>query len=177
MAKNYVNNKTLYTEMVKYHEQLYLSIQKDKPKPIVSNYIGEAIMLICNRLAYKPNFINYTFREEMIADGIENCIVAIDNFNPDKSKNPFAYFTQIAWNAFLRRIAKEKKQTYIKHKNFENSFATHEMEMIFNDINYYTQGVNEFSNEIISSFEEKNLTTKKKKKMSMGLEKLIDNGE
>jgi DNA-directed RNA polymerase specialized sigma24 family protein len=163
--------------MVKYHEQLYLSIKKDNQKPRVPNYIGEAILLICNRLAYKPNFINYTFREEMIADGIENCIMAVDNFNPDKSTNPFAYFTQIAWNAFLRRIAKERKQTYIKHKNFENSFAAHEMEMIFNDIHYYVQGTNEFSNEIITSFEEKNLTSKKKKKLSIGLEKLIDNGD
>jgi DNA-directed RNA polymerase specialized sigma24 family protein len=64
----------------------------------------------------KPNFINYSYREEMISDGIENCLQYIDNFDPTKSNNPFAYFTQIIYYAFLRRIAKEKKQSYIKGK-------------------------------------------------------------
>ena len=85
-------------------------------KPQVSNYIGECILKIANHLSYKPNFINYTYRDEMIADGIENCIMYFRNFDPDKSKNPFAYFTQIIYYAFLRRIMREKKQLYVKYK-------------------------------------------------------------
>jgi len=86
------------------------------PRPYVPNYIGECIMKIATHLSYKPNFINYTFRDEMILDGIENCITYIDNFDPAKSKNPFAYFTQITYYAFIRRIQKEKKQIDTKKK-------------------------------------------------------------
>ena len=110
----------------------------------------------------------------MIADGIENCIMAVDNFNPEKSDNPFAYFTQIAFNAFLRRIAKEKKQTYIKHKNFENLYSLDEIDSVFNDRHHAISIVNEFSNEIINSFEEKNTIAKQKKKTLRGLDKLME---
>ena len=89
-------------------------------RPRVPTYVGECIMKIATHLSHKPNFINYTFREDMICDGIENCLQYIDNFNPDKSSNPFAYFTQIIYYAFLRRIAKEKKLLYIKYKASEN---------------------------------------------------------
>ena len=78
-------------------------------------------MQIAVHLSYKSNFINYGFREDMISDGIENCIQYIHNFDPDKSKNPFAYFTQIIYYAFLRRIQKEKKSLYVKYKSLENS--------------------------------------------------------
>ena len=121
-TKNYINNKTLYTSMIEYKTKLNQALANDKPKPQVSNYIGQSILLICNNLAKKPNFSGYTYKQEMISDGVIDCIAAVDNFDPDKTNNPFAYFTQIAWNAFIRRIQKEKKQTYIKHKNFENSF-------------------------------------------------------
>lgn len=174
MAKHYVNNKTLYEEMTKYHERLRFAEANDKPKPPIPNYIGEAILLICNRLSYKPNFINYTYKEDMIADGIENCVMAVDNFNPSKSNNPFAYFTQIAFNAFLRRILKEKKQTYIKHKNFENMYILEEIETSINDKSNPISIVNEYSSDIISSFELKNSVMKEKKKEKVGLEKLIE---
>lgn len=175
MAKHYVNNKTLYEEMVKHHEMLRYCEKNNKPKPKVSNYVGEAILLICNRLSYKPNFINYTYKEEMISDGIENCIMAVDSFNPEKSNNPFAYFTQIAFNAFLRRIQKEKKQTYIKHKNFENLFIMDEIEASINEKTGQVSIINEFSNEIISSFEEKNFTNlKPKRKAKVGLEAIFE---
>jgi DNA-directed RNA polymerase specialized sigma24 family protein len=89
-------------------------------KPRVPNYIGECFLKIATHLAYKSNFINYTYREEMVSDGIENCITYIDNFNPEKSKNPFAYFTQITYYAFLRRIAKEKRQQQTKYRYMRN---------------------------------------------------------
>ena len=171
MAKNYVNNKDLYEAMCKYHSGVKeFEAGALNKKPNIPNYVGEAIMLICNRLSYKYNFINYSFKEEMISDGIENCIMAIDSFNPEKSNNPFAYFTQIAYNAFIRRILKEKKQTYIKQKNFGYMFCLDEMDSIFHDHHSSQNSMNEYSHDIISSFEEKKMiksTQKKKKKIGL----------
>ena len=115
--------------------------------------------------------MNYSYRDDMIADGIENCVASVDNFDPDKSNNPFAYFTQIAWNAFIRRIAKEKKQSYIKHKNFENSFM---MEMLEEEGGGTPLKRNEHSEEIIRSFENKLELTKTQKKNKIGLEKFTE---
>lgn len=113
---HYVNNADLLAELIKYRKQVEEAKNSGLDKPIVSNYIGECLLKIATHLSYKPNFINYSYREDMILDGVENCIQYIDNFDPSKSKNPFSYFTQIIWYAFLRRIAKEKKQSYIKGK-------------------------------------------------------------
>ena len=113
---HYVNNKDFLEAIVEMKRKVKEAEEKGLPKPIVSNYIGECILKIATHLSYKPNFINYSYRDDMILDGVENCIQYIDNFNPDKSSNPFAYFTQIIYYAFLRRIAKEKKQSYIKGK-------------------------------------------------------------
>ena len=95
---------------------------KGLDKPRVNNYIGGCFLKIATHLSYKPNFINYMYKDDMICDGIENCIQYIDNFNPEKSRNPFAYFTQIVYFAFLRRIAKEKRQMDIKEKIIERSY-------------------------------------------------------
>lgn len=168
---NYINNKTLYGAMIHYKNELKEAVSNKNPKPIVPNYIGESILLICNNLAKKPNFSGYTYKQDMINDGIMDCVAAVDNFDPDKTNNPFAYFTQIAWNAFLRRIQKEKKQTYIKHKNFENSYLFTE---IFEDANHAMHlKSNEYSNEIVKSYEEKLTKTKKSVKL-VGLEKFAE---
>ena len=111
---NYVDNKKFLAEMIKYRESVISSSEEDRPR--VPYYIGDCIMKIATHLSYKPNFVNYMFREDMICDGIENCVQYIENFNPEKSKNPFAYFTQIIYYAFLRRIQKEKRQLEIKNK-------------------------------------------------------------
>ena len=116
MANHYVNNPDFLKAIKEYKQKVREAEEAGDPKPQVSNYIGECILKIANHLSYKPNFINYTYREEMISDGIENCISYFDNFDPEKSNNPFAYFTQIIYFAFLRRIQKEKKQTLIKGK-------------------------------------------------------------
>jgi DNA-directed RNA polymerase specialized sigma subunit len=121
MAKNYVNNPDFLQALIDYKAKCRECEEKNLPMPMVTNYIGECIFKISYRLASRPNFASYTYKEEMIADGLENAIQAIGNFNPDKSNNPFAYFTQIIWNAFLRRIEKEQKQMYIKHKVTELS--------------------------------------------------------
>jgi hypothetical protein len=117
---HYVNNADFLVAITEYREKVKHAKENGLPKPIVSNYIGECILKIATHLSYKPNFINYSYREDMILDGIENCIQYIDNFDPSKSKNPFAYFTQIIYYAFLRRIAKEKKQSYIKGMLIQN---------------------------------------------------------
>mgnify|MGYP003345125290 FL=1 len=167
-AKNYINNKTLYGAMIHYKNDLKEAVSNGKDKPIVPKYIGESILLICNNLAKKPNFSGYTYKQDMISDGVIDCISAVDNFDPDRTNNPFAYFTQIAWNAFLRRIQKEKKQTYIKHKNFENSFIFAE---IFEESSHSMQlKSNEYSAEIVRSYEDKLTKTKKASKLS-GIEK------
>jgi DNA-directed RNA polymerase specialized sigma subunit len=162
-VKNYINNKTLYTSMVEYKTKLIEAKREEKQKPQVSNYIGQSILLICNNLAKKPNFSGYTYKQDMISDGIIDCIAAVDNFDPDRTNNPFAYFTQIAWNAFIRRIQKEKKQTYIKHKNFENSFLMNEL---WNDSENIHLKANEYSSDVVRSYENKLTKTKKQSKLS-----------
>ena len=162
-VKNYINNKTLYQSMIEYKAKLREAEQLEKPKPQVTNYIGQSIFLICNNLAKKPNFSGYTYKQDMISDGIIDCVAAVDNFNPDKTNNPFAYFTQIAWNAFIRRIHKEKKQTYIKHKNFENSFL---MNNLWTDAENIHLKSNEYSDEVVRSYENKLTKIKKSSKVS-----------
>ena len=116
MANHYVNNADFLAAIKEYKQKVQEAEDSGEPKPQVSDYIGSCILKIANHLSYKPNFINYTYREEMIGDGIENCLMYIDNFDPNKSSNPFAYFTQIIYYAFIRRIQREKKQTLIKGK-------------------------------------------------------------
>ena len=169
---NYINNKTLYGAMIHYRNDLQHSLEHDADKPQVPRYIGESILLICNNLAKKPNFSGYTYKHDMISDGIMDCIAAVDNFDPDKTNNPFAYFTQIAWNAFLRRIQKEKKQTYIKHKNYENSFLLMDIHDEMNGGNMQLKS-NDYSSEIVRSFEDKLTKTKKQSKLT-GVEKFSE---
>ena len=114
--QHYVNNKEFLQAMIVYKKLCMDAEESGDEKPLVSNYIGECFLKIANHLSFRPNFINYTFRDDMISDGIENCLQYLDNFNPEKSTNPFAYFTQIIYYAFVRRIQKEKKQTIIKNR-------------------------------------------------------------
>ena len=118
---HYVNNKEFLAAIVERKQLLKEAEESDLSKPQVSNYLGECILKIANHLSYRPNFINYTYRDEMISDGIENSLQYIDNFDPEKSKNPFAYFTQIIYFAFVRRITKEKKQQKIKDRILKRS--------------------------------------------------------
>ena len=124
MAKNsdhYIDNKLFYSEMIEWKNQVKSAEETDDPKPPVTEYIGQCFLLIAERLSTRPNFVNYPYREEMVSDGIENCLMYAHNFDPEKSKNPFSYFTQMIYYAFLRRIEKEKKQSYIKFKMMEEN--------------------------------------------------------
>ena len=118
-SEHYVNNKEFLHALIKYREDVEIAKLKDKPKPVIPRYIGDCFLKIANHLSFKPNFVNYMFKEDMISDGIENCVQYIHNFDPEKSKNPFAYFTQIIHYAFLRRIQREKRQLEIKNKILE----------------------------------------------------------
>ena len=118
---HYVNNKEFLAALIRYREDVEIARLQDKPKPVIPRYIGECFLKIANHLSFKPNFVNYMFKEDMISDGIENCVQYIHNFNPEKSQNPFAYFTQIIHYAFLRRIQREKRQLEIKNKILEKS--------------------------------------------------------
>ena len=97
----YVNNKEFLAAITEYRDKVIRAKEEEKPRPRVTNYIGECFLKIATHLSYKPNFVNYMFREDMICDGIENCVQYIHNFNPEKSTNPFAYFTQIIQNTQL----------------------------------------------------------------------------
>ena len=134
-SEHYVNNKEFLAALIKYREDVEITFirkygrsptKEDRSKswdtkPQIPRYIGECFLKIANHLSFKPNFVNYMFKDDMICDGIENCVQYIHNFNPEKSQNPFAYFTQIIHYAFLRRIQKEKKQLEIKNKILERT--------------------------------------------------------
>ena len=113
-SEHYVNNKEFLAALIRYKEDREIAEIKGLPRPIIPRYIGDCFLKIANHLSFKPNFVNYMFKEDMISDGIENCVQYIHNFNPEKSQNPFAYFTQIIHYAFLRRIQREKRQLKLR---------------------------------------------------------------
>jgi hypothetical protein len=128
--KHYINNADFLQALVDYQDGCKEAKENKTEPPPIPNYIGECFMKIAEGLSHKPNFINYTYRDEMMSDGIENCLMYFGNFDATKSKNPFAYFTQIIYYAFLRRIQKEKKQTYVKYKATQQMGILDEMELL-----------------------------------------------
>ena len=182
MAKNYVNNPEFLAAIVAYKKLCVEAEDCGDDKPQIPDYIGECIYQISNRLASKPNFSGYSYKDEMISDGLENAIQALGNFDPDKSSNPFAYFTQIIWYAFLRRIDKEKKQLYIKHKVTENSVTSGTAVESGSDDNgmpSYIDLDNDYMNDFVKNYEKKMDDKKRQqqKRAKKGLEKFIDDEE
>jgi len=118
---HYVDNKKFYEEILVYKKKVQEAKEKGLEEPRLPNYIGECIFKIADKLSTKPCFINYSYRDEMISDGIENCIMYFKDYNPKIGQNPFAYFTQIIYYAFLRRISKEEKNRYTIYKNFQHT--------------------------------------------------------
>lgn len=177
-TNHYVDNKKLYAEMIKYINSVNEAKSKNLPKdqwPVINSYIGSVILKIAIGLSNRPNFIGYTFKDEMIGDGVENCLMYLHNFNPDKSKNPFAYITQIMFFAFVRRIQKEQKQQYIKQKSIMNSdilsinehdnkpTTLNKTQMDFVDSDKYQTFIDKFEK-----------TNKIKKKPKKGIEKFLE---
>lgn len=179
MAKveHYVNNKQLYAEMCKYLDALKDSQESDTTPPRIPEYIGMCLLKISQRLSTKPNFINYTYRDEMISDGIENCISYLHNFNPEKSQNPFAYFTQIIYYAFLRRIQREKKQLYIKHKSLERAMIADELvtggDGDNGDHSAYINLDTDYMNEFVANFEIKEAERRVKRDKKKGIDLFV----
>ena len=177
-AKHYINNEDFLKALTEYKANCLEAQKANKPEPPIPNYIGECWMKIAEGLSHKPNFINYTYRDEMIADGIENCLMYFDNFNPDKSNNPFAYFTQIIYYAFLRRIQKEKKQLYVKYKATEMVGVLDEFEMLEGEDGTTKQfEMYENISEFIENYEEGRAAKKAEKesrKKPEGIEKFME---
>lgn len=120
-SEHYIDNTEFFAALVDYRRDRILAQRYKRPAPPIPEYIGECFLKIATHLSYKPNFMNYTFREDMISDGVENCIVYMNNFKPSKSKNPFGYFTSIIYYAFVRRIQRERKHTYLRYKLIEQA--------------------------------------------------------
>jgi len=118
---HYVDNQKFYAEIVSYRQKLHEAREAGLEDPRIPNYIGECIWKIANKLSTKPCFMNYSYREEMVSDGIENCILYFKDYDPAIGQNPFAYFTQVIYYAFLRRINKEEKNRYAMYKHFQES--------------------------------------------------------
>ena len=171
--KHYINNPDFLQALVDYKEEQKRCKTNKLPEPPIPNYIGECFMKIAEGLSHKPNFINYTYRDEMMSDGIENCLMYFDNFDPAKSKNPFAYFTQIIYYAFLRRIQKEKKQLYVKYKATEQMGILDEFEMLESEDGTTRQfELYENISEFIENYEDAK-KAKKEVKKPKGIEKFM----
>jgi len=176
---HYVNNADFLKNM-KLHLKNVSSCKRAKlAAPQVSDFIGECILSIATKLANKPNFMNYPFKEEMISDGIENCLMYLNNFNPKRSNNPFAYFTQIIYFAFIRRIQREKKHLYTKYRMIEESFTgDQQSEEVANPTQYGNEYSEQYRQEFVANFErgreEKKLSNKKKKKEKANLETILN---
>ena len=172
--QHYVDNEK-FLEVMTGYRNAYLESREngEEQKPMIPDYAGECFLKIAERLSHRPNFINYAFREEMVSDGIENCVMYASNFNPEKSSNPFAYFTQITYYAFLRRIEKEKKQLYIKYKTmdeFSSLEDNSDMDGMGSDASAVSSGASPLSADkrssiydFIATFEEKKRAKKRVK--------------
>jgi hypothetical protein len=177
-AKHYVDNKKFFTEILHYKQMCKDAAAAGKnKKPRIPPYLGECLYKIAFRLSLKPNFVNYTFREDMVADGLEKCIAYFDNFDPEKSSNPFSYFTQIIYFAFLARINGEKKHLYIKQKTLENFYfegmlADHQGGDEDRKVNVDLD--NEYMQNLVANYDKKQAEKKEKvkaKKAEIGLDK------
>ncbi len=175
-SNHYINNADFLRALVEYKEKCAVAEKENKTDPPIPNYIGECFLKIADHLSRKPNFASYSFRDEMISDGIENCVMYFRNFNVDKSSNPFAYFTQIIYYAFLRRIQKEKKQMYVKYKATEQFGIFDEFEM-YEDDNGVTRQFQMYDNisEFIHTYEEAKKNKKKKAEKPFDLENENEN--
>lgn len=174
--KNYINGRTFYEHLVVY--QSFAKEGKEAPRKIM-NYIGEAIILIANKLTKHSRFYAYTedYKQEMVSDAIEKCIEKIGNFDVDHpTENPFAYFTQICWNAFVNRADKEGKQHYVKHKNFD---IMHQIDLINENMLSYDKNVTfnaDYHNNVIEEYERKiedQIKAKKNKKIPAELAEIF----
>jgi hypothetical protein len=172
-TNHYINNADFLAALLDHREKVQKARTDNTDMPPVSNYLGDCFIKIARHLSYKSNFINYSYKDEMISDAIENCLAVVNNFDPAKSKNPFAYFTQITFFAFVRRIQKEKKQQATKYKLLENI----DIDMLI----AHSDGNEEFANSIVEMMRKQvdnididKRTVKKPKKKAVSDEGTLD---
>ena len=160
----YVNNKEFLEAILEHKKRCVLAAAEGKPKPQIPDYIGTCLLKIARKLSNRYNFVNYSFKDDMISDALENCLVYFDNFDETKTKNPFSYFTQIIYWAFVRRIKRERTQVYIKHKLAQKN-------IMFNELADQADGQDEISivadieNDYINDFVESYENAEKEKKL------------
>lgn len=181
-SKHYINNRALLEALIKYRDAVQEAKKNGTQLPRIPEYIGECFYKIATRLSTKYKFVNYTYRDEMISDAIENCVAVVNNFDPSKSSNPFAYFTQIISNAFIRRIMKEKKQTYVKYKYMQRVMMDgglasqqdmdelKEIDATYANMDHVNDLIRDYENYV------KN-TREKTKRAKKGIEKFIEDEE
>lgn len=174
---HYVDNQKFLEDILEYKKRVKYAAENGLEKPRVSEYCGKCIWLITEGLARKPRFMNYSFIDEMKSDALENCFLYFDNFNPEISQNPFAYFTQIIYYAFHRRISKEEKNRYIIYKKFQESVlnTSDASLMVDTDDNHLiSTTMYDNLNEFIKNFETREKLKKEKRKLAKeGLEKFV----
>jgi DNA-directed RNA polymerase specialized sigma24 family protein len=157
---HYVDNNKFLESMIEYKRACLEAEDSGEKKPQIPDYVARCILMIAEKLSSKPNFHSYTFREEMVGDGIKNCIMYIDNFDPEKSSNPFAYFTQIIYYAFIQRINRERKQLYIKYKSSQEValMGEYELQEDFSNEDHRPNQVELYENinEFVENYEQKN---------------------
>ena len=173
-AKHYVNNKEFLQAIIDWKEKVKDAESAGEEQPPVTDYIGECFMKIAQHLSFRPNFITVSYKEEMIGDGIENCLQYVNNFNPEKSKNPFSYFTQIIYYAFIRRIQKEKKQTHTKHKIIEKSMMPTFDQNPLDDTNYGNQYLDYLQKNMLPTDGDVYKSKSKKKETKKSLENFYE---
>jgi len=169
---HYVDNKKFYEEILAHKQRVQEAREAGKEDPRLPNYIGECIWKIADKLSTKPCFINYSYRDEMISDGIENCLMYFNDYDPKIGQNPFAYFTQIIYYAFLRRISKEEKIRYTMYKNFQhtiihgaqNAGEYSSAAMFDDDAETFTPKMYDNINDFMDRFEKKEAVKKEKRK-------------
>lgn len=140
-ANHYIDNAAFLAALLEHRSAVLAAKATDAELPPISNYLGDCFIKIARHLSYKSNFINYSYKDEMISDAIENCLAVVNNFDPAKSKNPFAYFTQITYFAFIRRIQREKKQLQTKYRYID--------QLDLNELITQEQDNGEFNNQFL----------------------------
>jgi len=160
-SSHYISNEDFLKEMIVWKSYVKEAKESGEPTPPVTAYIAQCFLEIAQNLAKKPNFVNYQFKEDMIGDAVENCLLYCDNFDPEKSQNPFSYFTQITYFAFLRRIQKEKKQNFIKYKYLQSMDVHGDLSDYLKQIGISEEEADHYNN-LDKTVEPK--TSKKKKK-------------
>ena len=157
---HYIDNKEFFNAMVEFHRECDHRERSGESPPFISDYIGECFLKIGEKLSYRPNFINYSFRAEMVSDGIEDCLRYVKGFDPNKTSNPFGYFTKIVNNSFLKRIEKEKRVKYFQKKmSLENHYSSQESELDKDKMSEIEEFVFDYENKI----EEKHSRKRKSK--------------